>query len=79
MKIQDRIAAVELFVSTLRASRDAIIASLMWEICKNTEDAAKEFDRTMDFGQYRRHHTFLNMFVLFGITLDTCNSGCDHC
>lgn len=29
--------------------REEIIQVLMWEICKNTGDAAKEFDRTMEY------------------------------
>jgi glyceraldehyde-3-phosphate dehydrogenase (NADP+) len=43
-----RIAAMEQFVVTLKESRAAIVDVLMWEICKTTADAAKEFDRTME-------------------------------
>ncbi len=43
---------MEAFVAALRKSRDEIVSVLMWEICKNTEDAAKEFDRTMDYGPF---------------------------
>mmetsp|Transcript_12746 Transcript_12746/g.51191 ORF Transcript_12746/g.51191 Transcript_12746/m.51191 type:complete len:469 (-) Transcript_12746:270-1676(-) len=44
-----RIAAIEAYLEALQAVRSEIITLLMWEICKNTADATKEFDRTMDF------------------------------
>lgn len=44
-----RISAVETFVDLLQECRDRIIDVLMWEICKNSADAAKEFDRTMEY------------------------------
>mmetsp|Transcript_18819 Transcript_18819/g.33081 ORF Transcript_18819/g.33081 Transcript_18819/m.33081 type:complete len:543 (+) Transcript_18819:40-1668(+) len=47
--LEQRIAAVETLVIRLKAKRDEIIRALQWEICKNDGDAAKEFDRTMDF------------------------------
>ncbi|CAE8645394.1 unnamed protein product [Polarella glacialis] len=47
--LEQRIAAVETLVGRLKAKRAEIVASLQWEICKNDADAAKEFDRTMDF------------------------------
>ena len=49
MSLASRIAAIEAFVTEMRSSRDEIVNILMWEICKTTADAAKEFDRTMDF------------------------------
>ena len=36
-------------VEQLKLIRDRITQVLMWEICKNTADAAAEFDRTMQF------------------------------
>lgn len=44
-----RAEAVEQLVERLRSRREEIVAALQWEICKNDGDAAKEFDRTMDF------------------------------
>jgi len=49
MSLAERITAIENVVSELRKIREEIVNVLMWEICKNTSDAAKEFDRTMDF------------------------------
>lgn len=49
--LEQRIAAVEMLVIRLKAKRAEIISALQWEICKNDADAAKEFDRTMDFVQ----------------------------
>jgi len=49
MSQADRITAMELFVTTLKETRQEIVDVLMWEICKNTADAAKEFDRTMEY------------------------------
>jgi glyceraldehyde-3-phosphate dehydrogenase (NADP+) len=42
-----RIAAVQKFLEGLKSKRDEIINLLMWEICKNTTAATKEFDRTV--------------------------------
>merc|ERR550532_838480 len=47
--LADRIAAMERFVELLGPSRESIVNALMWEICKNSADAAAEFDRTMGF------------------------------
>ena len=47
--LEQRVAAVELLVTRLQAQRSEIVHVLQWEICKNDADAAKEFDRTMDF------------------------------
>jgi glyceraldehyde-3-phosphate dehydrogenase (NADP+) len=49
MSLQNRIAAIEAVMNDLKARRSEIVSVLMWEICKNAEDAAKEFDRTMDY------------------------------
>jgi len=46
---EERIAVVESLVVKLKAIRTEIVSALQWEICKNDADAAKEFDRTMDF------------------------------
>lgn len=42
-------AAVEQLVERLKGRRSQILEILQWEICKNDADAAKEFDRTMEF------------------------------
>jgi len=47
--VEQRITAVEQLVGRLRERRSQIVEILQWEICKNDADAAKEFDRTMDF------------------------------
>ena len=44
-----RIKAVERFIVGLQAARDVIVELLMWEICKNREDAGKEVDRTITY------------------------------
>lgn len=49
MSQEGRIAAILKVVEALKTQRDAIIQVLMWEICKNQDDAAAEFDRTMLF------------------------------
>lgn len=49
MKVKDRIACMEKFVHLMSLKRDEIIELLMWEIGKNYADAAKEFDRTIDY------------------------------
>ncbi len=49
MSSNERIAALENVVVSLKQKRDQIINVLMWEICKSTDDAAAEFDRTMLF------------------------------
>jgi hypothetical protein len=45
----ERIAAVEKFLRGLKAKRDEIVNLLLWEICKNSTDAAKEVDRTIKY------------------------------
>jgi len=47
--IEQRITSVMNFINELKLIRDQIINVLMWEICKNTVDAAAEFDRTILF------------------------------
>lgn len=49
MSLRQRIKAIQSFVSSLEASRDRIIDTLMYEIGKNYKDAAAEFDRTITF------------------------------
>jgi hypothetical protein len=49
MSLGERIAAIERLVEALRERRDELVAVLMWEIAKTAGDAAKEFDRTMEF------------------------------
>lgn len=49
MTMHQRIDAIEKIVSSLKEVREEIIKVLMWEICKSTEDAVAEFDRTMVF------------------------------
>ena len=44
-----RIAAIEALVVELKKMRSSLVDVLMWEIAKTADDAAKEFDRTMDF------------------------------
>jgi len=47
--LEERITVVETLVAKLKTIRSEIVSVLQWEICKNDADAAKEFDRTMDF------------------------------
>jgi len=47
--LEQRMSAVERLVERLKERRSEILAILQWEICKNDADAAKEFDRTMEF------------------------------
>lgn len=49
LPLSARIAAIRRFVELLKPARESILNALMWEICKNTTDAAAEFDRTMKF------------------------------
>ena len=37
----ERIACIQRFIVGLQAKRDEIVNLLMWEICKNKEDAQK--------------------------------------
>jgi glyceraldehyde-3-phosphate dehydrogenase (NADP+) len=45
----ERIARVERFVERLQQKRAEIVNILMWEICKNEDDAKKEVDRTIEY------------------------------
>jgi glyceraldehyde-3-phosphate dehydrogenase (NADP+) len=47
--VEERIAAIERLVATLKTIRSDLINVLQWEICKNDADAAAEFDRTVLF------------------------------
>ena len=49
MPIASRIAAIEKLVEALKEQRSYLVDVLMWEIAKSKPDAAKEFDRTMEF------------------------------
>ena len=49
MSLGDRIRAVEAVMASLQERRAEIIDVLMWEIAKTGADAAKEFDRTVEF------------------------------
>jgi glyceraldehyde-3-phosphate dehydrogenase (NADP+) len=49
MKVVDRIACMEKFVSQMKLQRDAVVKLLMWEIGKNLADSEKEFDRTVEY------------------------------
>jgi glyceraldehyde-3-phosphate dehydrogenase (NADP+) len=49
MSLEQRITAINQLVEALKTRRSEIVNTLMWEICKNTGDAAAEFDRTVTF------------------------------
>jgi len=49
MKVADRIACMERFVSLMKQQREIVVKLLMWEIGKNQKDSEKEFDRTVDY------------------------------
>uniref|UniRef100_A0A7S3JW93 NADP-dependent glyceraldehyde-3-phosphate dehydrogenase n=1 Tax=Aureoumbra lagunensis TaxID=44058 RepID=A0A7S3JW93_9STRA len=49
MSLRDRIITVEKYLDEVLKVRDEIISVLQWEICKNTNDATNEFDRTIKF------------------------------
>ena len=49
MTAEERIHAMTKFIDELSIRRQEIIDVLSWEICKNTADAAAEFDRTITF------------------------------
>jgi glyceraldehyde-3-phosphate dehydrogenase (NADP+) len=49
MKVVDRIACMEKFVSQMKLQRVAVVKLLMWEIGKNLADSEKEFDRTVEY------------------------------
>ncbi|MDG1690317.1 MAG: NADP-dependent glyceraldehyde-3-phosphate dehydrogenase [Flavobacteriales bacterium] len=49
MKVKERIACMEKFVHLMAEKRKIVVELLMWEIGKNKADAAKEFDRTVEY------------------------------
>ena len=49
MKVNDRIACMEKFVTQMKTKREEIVKLLMWEIGKTLPDSEKEFDRTVDY------------------------------
>lgn len=49
MKVVDRIACMEKFVTQMKTKRDEVVKLLMWEIGKNLADSEKEFDRTVEY------------------------------
>jgi hypothetical protein len=49
--LQQRVQAIETFIEAIRAKREEIVVTLMWEIGKNRNDAESEFDRTLSFVQ----------------------------
>jgi glyceraldehyde-3-phosphate dehydrogenase (NADP+) len=49
LRVAERIAHVERFLSRMREQRAAVVKLLMWEIGKNLKDSEKEFDRTCDY------------------------------
>ena len=49
MSLSERIRRIQDLISHLQTQREEIIQVLMWEIGKNYNDAASEFDRTIQF------------------------------
>lgn len=49
MTVNERIAHVERFKDQMVSKRDEVVKMIMLEIGKNTADAEKEFDRTVDY------------------------------
>ena len=49
MPVEMRIQCIQNFVIGMKAVRSDVIKWIMWEIGKTTEDAEKEFDRTVDY------------------------------
>jgi len=49
MSVADRIRCLESFIPRMQAVREQVVHLLMWEIGKTLPDAAKEFDRTVDY------------------------------
>ncbi|QHI37727.1 NADP-dependent glyceraldehyde-3-phosphate dehydrogenase [Kordia antarctica] len=49
MKVVDRIACMEKFVTQMKTKRAEVVKLLMWEIGKNLPDSEKEFDRTVEY------------------------------
>jgi len=51
MKVADRIACMEQFLTKMKTTREEVVRLLMWEIGKTLSDSQKEFDRTVDYIQ----------------------------
>jgi aldehyde dehydrogenase (NAD+) len=49
MTVAQRIACMQDFTKRMVAEREQIVELIMWEIGKNSPDAQKEFDRTVDY------------------------------
>lgn len=49
LSVMERVDHVERFLAAMQKQRTAVVNLLMWEIGKNAQDAAKEFDRTCDY------------------------------
>ena len=49
MKVENRIKCMETFVEKMKTKKEDVVKYLVWEICKTTADAEKEFDRTIDY------------------------------
>lgn len=49
MKVAQRIACMENFVSQMKTKREEVVKYLMWEIGKALPDSQKEFDRTVEY------------------------------
>ncbi|SKB72795.1 Acyl-CoA reductase [Parapedobacter luteus] len=49
MSVEGRIQCMQQFVYLMVQQRDVVVKLLMWEIGKTLPDAAKEFDRTVDY------------------------------
>lgn len=49
MKVSERIACMEKFLSMMKEKREEIVKTLMWEIGKTLTDSLKEFDRTVEY------------------------------
>jgi glyceraldehyde-3-phosphate dehydrogenase (NADP+) len=49
MKVRDRVACMEQFVTKMKQKRDVVVKLLMWEIGKSLPDSQKEFDRTVEY------------------------------
>lgn len=49
MSVSSRIRHLETFIPRMQAVREEVVRLLMWEIGKTHPDAAKEFDRTVDY------------------------------
>lgn len=49
MTVEGRIRAMEKFVIAMKAQREVVVKTLMWEIGKTLKDSEKEFDRTVEY------------------------------